>query len=182
MQENRRQPGRGGHGVRAGLLPRWGLVALAPLPIAAAAAAQGLPVAAPQEIVAGTKSCVAAMSEAGVDERKLEGDGWRLGTMSGDGKAEGGLSFYGKGKLMLVLGKAPSRLCAVTAHIRDQASFGDVASEIEKGLGAAGTTRPGEANTIYWFVPGRIVQLVLTGKPEAPSVRVGVGYFAGEKK
>jgi hypothetical protein len=150
--------------------------------MAAPAAAQGMAVAAPAEIVAGAKSCAAATSQSGVDERKLEADGWRRGTMSGGGKSADALRFYAKGNLLVVLTRAPSTLCAVTARIQDAATLNDVAFAMDKGLGAAGTGRPGEANTIYWFVPGSIVQLALTGKPDAPSVRVAVGYYAGEKK
>lgn len=166
--------------VRA--LVRTRFPALLLLSLAGPAAAQGLPVAAPQEIVAGTKSCAAATSAAGVDVRKLEADGWHHATMSADGKAIDTLTLYGRGKLLLTLTKGNAKICFVTARIQNAATFGDVAFEMDKGLGAAGAANPGETNTIYWYLPGNIVQLIMTGKPEAPSVRAAVGYYAGEKK
>jgi hypothetical protein len=152
------------------------------LPLAGQAAAQGLPVAAPQEIVAGTRSCAAATTAVGVDVQKLEADGWRRATVAADGKTVETLAVYGKGKLLLTLIKGGAKSCVVMARIQDAATFGDVAFEMDKGLGAAGAARPGEANTIYWFMPGNIVQMAMTGKPDAPSVRVAVGYYGGEKK
>lgn len=159
---------------------RGGVAASLLLPIAAQASGQGLPVAAPQEIVAGAQSCAGATSEAGVDERKLEADGWRRATVTG--KAADALTFYGKGKLLLTLSKPAPKVCIVTARIKEAETFGDIAFELEKATGTQGVAQPGEANTIYWFVPGHLFQLALTGKPDAPSVRVAVGYYAGEKK
>jgi hypothetical protein len=168
--------------VRLGPLPRHGLTVSALALIPAPAAAQGLPVATPQEIVAGAGSCAAATSAGGVDEHKLQADGWRAATMSANGRPVDTLRFYSKGSLLLTLPKDTAKICIFTARIRDAATFGDIASVMDTGLNVSGTARQGEANTVYWFPSGHVVQMQLTGKPDSPSVRVGVGYMAAEKK
>jgi hypothetical protein len=139
-----------------------------------------MPVATPQEIVAGAQSCAAATSAAGVDEHKLEADGWSRATMSGSGKPVDTLSFYGKGGLLLVLTRGSAKICVFTARIEDAATFDDIAFAMDKGLGVPGKGQQQEAHTFYWFPPHHVVQLQLTGKRDAPGVRVGVGYNAGE--
>jgi hypothetical protein len=151
------------------------------LPVAQAAA-QGLPVSAPEEIVAGTQSCATATSATGVDERKLQADGWHHATMSADGKPVDGLNVYSRGKLLLMLTKGAAKICPIMARIQDAGTFGDIAFAMDKSLGVKGAARQGEQDTLYWFPPDHIVQMKLTGKAEAPSVRVAVGYNPGEKK
>lgn len=169
--------------MKTGSLPRHGLVASVLLLAAGQAVAQGMPVATPQEIVAGTESCAAATSATGVDEHRLEADGWRHATMSdANGKPVDTLSFYSKGGLLLTLTKGSAKICIFTARIQNAETFDDIAVAMEKGLGVPGKGQQQEAHTVYWFPLHHVVQLQLTGKPGAPSVRVGVGYNSEEAK
>jgi hypothetical protein len=151
--------------------------------LGAPAAAQGLPVAAPQEIVAAAQSCAAATGPSGVDQPKLIADGWHRASITSDGKpVENAGLIFGKGDLLLRLSDASAKICFISGRIQDAATLGDVAYAMDKGLGVSGAAKAGESNTYYWFPPNHIVQLQLTGKPDAPAVRVAVGYHPLETK
>jgi len=149
--------------------------------LASNAAASGLQPAAPDEIVSGAKACAGATSAAGVDRGKLESAGWHHATATADDKPVDAV-FYGKGDLLLTLSGASAKICFITARIRDTAAFLDVGHAMDQGLAVSGASKLEEANTVYWFPPDHIVQMKLTGKPDAPAVRIAVGYNPSEKQ
>ena len=163
-------------------LPMHFLAGAAALGLAGhAAAAAGLQPATPDEIVAGAKSCAAATSPAGVDQHKLEADGWRHATVAAGDKPVGA-TFYGKGDLLLTLNGPTAKVCFVTARIKDSDAFGTIGNALNQELGVTAAAKPDEPDTAYWFPPDHIVQMQLTGKPDAPAVRIAVGYNPSEKQ
>ena len=134
--------------------------------------------ATPQEIVAGSKSCIAATTAKSVDPAKLRADGWNTASVSNDGRAiETPMTFFGKGGLLLTFNKQRSApFCFITAHLPAAANFDAVAFAMDGGLGIAGKAKPSEAGTIYWFPTSYIVQLTATGTLKEPAVRVAIGY------
>jgi hypothetical protein len=150
---------------------------------ASPAASQGLPVSSPQEIAAGARSCSAATSAAGVDVNKLTADGWRRASVSDHGQSinNAGL-FFGKGHLLLTLSSNSAKICGIVARIQSTAAFAPIIDAMGQQLGVPGKRRPNETDTAYWFPAGHIVQMKLTGKTDAPAVRVVVGYAPLEKK
>jgi len=150
--------------------------------LAGHAAAAGLQPATADEIVAGTKSCTAATSQTGVDQNKLEADGWKHATVT-TGEKPVGATFYGKGDLLLTLNGPAAKICFVTARIKDADAFGIIGNALNQGFGVTAAAKPDEPNTAYWFPPDHhIVQMQLTGKPDAPAVRIAVGYNPSEKQ
>ena len=147
------------------------------------AASHGLPVASPQEVAAGAKSCAAATSASGVDVNKLTADGWRRASVSNNGQSinDAGL-FFGKGDLLLTLSSSSAKICGIVARIQSTAALAPIIDAMGRQFGVPGKRRPNEADTAYWFPTGHIVQMKLTGKTDAPAVRVVVGYAPREKK
>lgn len=141
------------------------------------AEAAGLPITTAQEIVAGTKSCVAATSAAGVNAARLQADGWRRAVVSSNstGTQNSGVSFARRG-LLLTLSGGSRKVCNIIARV-DAAAIANIVPAMGRGLGTAGNkSRAGEADTAYWFPAGHIVRMQLTGKPDARAIRIAVGY------
>jgi len=160
-----------------------GLAAATVLLSAPPTGSHGLRAASPQEVAAGAKSCAAATSASGVDVNKLTADGWRRASVSNQGQSinNAGL-FFGKGDLLLTLSSSSAKICGIVARIQSTAAFAPIIDAMSQQLGVPGKRRPNEADTAYWFPAGRIVQVKLTGKADAPAVRVVVGYAPLEKK
>ena len=161
-----------------------GAVATAAFLLAAPqAASQGLRVASPEEIAAGARSCAAATAASGVEVNKLTADGWQAASVSNNGQSINNAGLYfGKGDLLLALSGSSAKICAIVARIQSNASLAPTLSAIGQQLGVPAKSRPNEANTAYWFPAGHIVQMKLTGKPDAPAVRIVVGFAPLEKK
>ena len=164
-------------------------VACALLPAAGQAQAQaqaqgqGLAIARVPEIVAGTRSCAAVTTALGVDQARLQADGWHRATVTNQGIAiaDAG-SFFSRGHLLLSVSGGSAKVCFIIARVQNTAVMAEVIRAMGQGLGVSGRSRPGEANTAYWFPPEHIVQLTMTGKSDAPAVRIAVGYTPAPKK
>ena len=154
-----------------------------PLILAGGVAAQGLPPASVDEIMAGAKSCLAATSSAGVDENKLRGDGWKHGTMSDKGKpVDNGLSIYGRdGLLMILHGSKPGSLCLFTARIASPSDIAKLQASMAAAYGKPASD-DGKGEQMFFTADNHIVDVASTGSQDQPAVRVAVGPVSQEKK
>ncbi|NJC34452.1 hypothetical protein GGR88_001966 [Sphingomonas jejuensis] len=149
---------------------------------AVAPAAAQLSVAAPADVLAATRSCIAASGNGAVDGARLEADGWRRGTASSDGQAvETPLSFYGRpnGNVVLMTGPGAAgqpQVCLVTARVADVRGRGAVQAAL---TGAFGDPIQSAPDGILWRAPSHIVQLAATGSDAQPAVRVAVAFVRG---
>jgi hypothetical protein len=134
------------------------------------------------EILSGTRSCLGATSPSGVDERKLQADGWQHATMSSNGKpVESGLTFYGRKGLLLVLNKGSTPLCAVTARIAARTDYLKLQAAMATLYGGSAGTDP-EGEYVFMTKDNHIIDLAPTGSNESPAVRVAVGPVPQESK
>ena len=135
------------------------------------------------EILAGTQSCVAATSPAGLDLAKLQSDGWRAATMSENGKPVASpLTFYGKGRLLLIIdAKNPKPFCILTAKITSVREYPRIQAYFASAFGAP-LKDNGKGEQMFFPPNSHIIVIASTGSADSPSVRVAVGPVAQEKK
>jgi hypothetical protein len=159
-------------------------IALAGLLLAAPASAQR-PAAPPQDIAEATAACVLAAGPGRVDTARLVSDGWVLATVNAKGDPViTPLRIYGrKGSaavLTTTVGTAADGLCVTTARIDTAKRFFDVERALVSRLGARPIKR--ETGETIFVTGGKVVSLVLSGKPEAPAIRISVMQMPQEKK
>lgn len=150
--------------------------------ISSPAAAQ-MSVASPADVLAATRSCIAASGNGVVDGARLEADGWQRGTASSAGRAvETSLTFYGRpnGNVVLMTGPGAAgqpQVCLVTARVADVRGRGAVQAALS---GAFGEPLQSAPDGIIWRAPSHIVQLAATGSDAQPAVRVAVAFVRGD--
>ena len=149
----------------------------------AQASAQGLPPVGIEEIMSGTRSCLSATSPRGVDEQKLQADGWHHATLSSNGKPiEDGLTFYGKGGLLIILNNAATTpLCALSARIAARPDYLKLQAAMATLYGGSVGTDP-DGEYVFMTTDHHIIDLAPTGSNGSPAVRVAVGPVPEEKK
>jgi hypothetical protein len=147
------------------------------------AAAQGLPPVGIDEIMSGTRSCLSATSSTGVDEQKLQSEGWHHATLSSNGKPiENGLTSYGKGGLLMILSKtAATPLCALSARIAAGPDYLKLQAAMATLYGGSAGTDP-DGEYVFMTTDHHIIDLAPTGSNDSPAVRVAVGPVPQEKK
>jgi len=163
--------------------------ALSPLALSALAlgavqaSAQGLSPSSMDEILSGTRSCLTATSPSGVDEKKLQADGWQHATLSSNGKSiENGLTFYGRKGLLIILNKsAATPLCALSARIAARPDYLKLQAAMAKLYGGPAGTDP-QGEYVFMTTDHHIIDLAPTGSTDSPAVRVAVGPVPEEKK
>jgi hypothetical protein len=155
----------------------------AALLLGAPAVAQGLPTGSMDEIISATRSCLAATSSTGVDEQKLQADGWHRATLSANGKpVQNGMTFYGRNGLLLILNKsAPTPLCALTARIAAGPDFLKLQAAMAALYGGSVGTDP-QGEYVFMAPDHHIIDLAPTGTSDRPAVRVAVGVVPQENK
>lgn len=157
------------------MVARPAIIIAAALAAASPTTAQ-MEVAPVADIVAAAEVCRASTGPTGIDEAKLTAAGWAIASASKDGKPVAmPLRVYGKAGSKAILMLPPgSKLCTGVARIADRAAFETAAAALDRAVATPQRAQPNEPDAVLWFPAGHIVQLQLTGKPDAPSVRIGV--------
>jgi hypothetical protein len=142
------------------------------------ASAASLSSAGTPEIISGVESCLAVTSSTGVDAAKLRADGWAAMSASENGKSvPTPMPLFSKGNLLLIQqGGTPTPICAIMAKVPDVPAVRQIVGAMENALKTARKGKDGKAIPAYWFPKGHIVELATTGTPEAPGIRIVVGY------
>jgi hypothetical protein len=161
----------------------WPILFASAFALSGQAAAQGLPPAGTDQIMAEARSCAAATSSAGVGPCKLEADGWKAASLTDKGKPiVAPFSFSGTGKLLLMYNKqGSSPICIITARISSVSDFRKLQADFPAALGAP-VKDDGKGEQLFMAPDHRIVDLAATGKPDQPAVRVAVGSVFQETK
>lgn len=130
------------------------------------------------EIISGVESCLAVTSSTGVDAEKLRADGWAAMSASENGKpVPSPMPLFSKGNLLLIQqGGTPTPICAIMAKVPNVPAVRQIVVAMDSALKTARKGKDGKAIPAYWFPEGHIVELATTGTPEAPGVRIVVGY------
>ena len=146
-----------------------------------APAAAKLPIAGPADVVTAVRDCRAATGPTGVDAAKLRAAGWQPASV----KVATPLRFYGRkdvnAVLMYAVGGARP-LCTVNAGLTDRKAFPAMVAALDQELGIVRQTQPGRADAVRWLAAGQLVQLDLTGAPDAPLIGASVTLTFQEKK
>ena len=163
-------------------LRKTGLITLAALLGATQASAQ-MKVAQPQDIVEAVASCMAATSAGSIDAAQLAADGWTPATMSAEGRpVDSPLRIFGRKQSAAIIMTSTSAdvVCIATARIATPARFADVERALSTRLGGQIVER--KSGETMFFTGGKVVSIMLTGKPRTPAVRIGVMQMPQEKK
>jgi len=162
-------------------------LAAAALTLCGVASAQSIDLAPaePAAIAAATLSCSAALSAAGVDEKRLTADGWRRAYLgAGATPAQASLRIYVRGDVVLLLTPNPIKGlvddCYLTARLASAEIYPSVVAATQARLG--GKPAKEGAGPVSWTSADRkTVQIMPTGDPSAPAVKVTVVNLPKEK-
>ncbi|MBV9930816.1 MAG: hypothetical protein JO013_07710 [Alphaproteobacteria bacterium] len=168
---------------------RFGRGALAAVALAMAgrASAQSVDVAPaePTAIAAAAASCAAALSGAGVDERRLAAAGWRRAvTDAGATPAQASLRIYVRGDVVLLL--TPDAIkgvvddCYLTARIASAQVYPRVVAAMRATFGDK-PAKQDEAIVSWTVADRKTVQIMPTGRPSVPAVKITVVNLPKEK-
>lgn len=158
------------------------LALLACSAVVAPAAAQ-MAAVLPGDVLAATRSCVAASRNGVVDGARLAADGWQRGAASSDGRTvETPLTFYGRpnNNVVLMTGSGAAgqpQVCFVTGRVSDVRARTAVETAMTSAFGKPLQSAP---DGILWRAPSHMVQLAATGSDAQPAVRVAVAFVRGD--
>ena len=151
---------------------------------AAAAQTDGLSPVEPEVVAQAAKSCAAALSPAGVDEKRLLADGWSQGKLTAKGKEVASpVRFYGRGDAMLLLQGTPPKPAensVVMARIASIGRYKQVAEATQVAL--SGRPVKSDKGSIVWLIEGsKAAQMDPTGSAKKPAIRLVVVQLSGKK-
>lgn len=107
--------------------------------------------------------------------------GWTKATMkrkNGEKVDDLSIDFYGKSgtaiMMLLPQGNAPNELCILTGRIKDQHSFDKTIGLLSEKFDSQPTKLNEKSSDIYYFPEGYVISLSLTGKKNAPAMRLAI--------